>query len=231
MFLDTLSREKRFNNALHGIGVHACLPVSFGVDRSCNAQEVVAMKAAFVVFDRMTSLDFIGFYDPVTRLKSMKIMDDFEWCVCATAEHVVDDRGLRIGADVIAEPLGSYDMVFVPGGFGTRSLQQDRNFVDWLRTAATVRLKVSVCTGALLLGAAGFLRGKRATTHPSALKELEQYCREVVHERVVDEGDTITAGGVSSAIDAGLHVVERLAGPDARAQIAAQMDYPYRWSA
>ncbi len=188
------------------------------------------MKAAFVVFDRMTSLDFIGFYDPVTRMKSMKIMDDFEWRVCATAGHVVDDRGLRIEADAIAEPLDSYDMLFVPGGFGTRSLQHDGNFVDWLKTAGSARLKVSVCTGALLLGAAGFLRDKRATTHPSALKELEPYCREVVRERVVDEGDIITAGGVSSAIDAGLHVVERLAGPDARARIAAQMDYPYRWN-
>jgi len=189
------------------------------------------MKAAFVVFERMTSLDFIGFYDPVTRLKSMNIIDDFEWRICATTEHVVDDRGLRIEADAIAEPFGSYDMVFVPGGFGTRSLQRDRNFIDWLRTAGAARLKVSVCTGALLLGAAGFLRGKRATTHPSALKELEQYCQAVVHQRVVDEGDVITAGGVSSAIDVGLYLVERLAGPDARARIATQMDYPYRWNA
>jgi transcriptional regulator GlxA family with amidase domain len=188
------------------------------------------MKAAFVVFDRMTSLDFIGFYDPVTRLKSMNIIDDFEWRLCAMTEQIVDDRGLRIGADAIAEPLSSYDMLFVPGGVGTRNLQHDMNFVDWLETAGPARLKVSVCTGALLLGAAGFLRDKRATTHPSALKELEQYCREVVHERVVDEGDTITAGGVSSAIDAGLHLVQRLAGPDARIRIAAQMDYPYRWN-
>lgn len=97
-----------------------------------------------------------------------------------------------------------------------------------MKAASTARLKISVCTGALLLGAAGFLQGTRATTHPGALKELEQYCREVVQERVVDEGDTITAGGVSSAIDVGLHLVERLAGPDARVRIAAQMDYPYR---
>jgi cyclohexyl-isocyanide hydratase len=189
------------------------------------------VKAAFVVFDRLTSLDFIGFYDPVTRLKSMKILEDFEWRICATARHVVDDRGLRIEADAVAEPLGGYDLLFVPGGFGTRSLQHDATFIDWLRTAAAARLKISVCTGALLLGAAGFLRDKRATTHPSAFKELEPYCGSVVHERVVDEGDTITAGGVSSAIDAGLHLVQRLAGPDARARIAAQMDYPYRWNA
>ena len=189
------------------------------------------MKAAFIVFDRVTALDFIGFYDPVTRLKSMDILRDFEWRICATTGHVVDDRGLKMGVDAVGEPLGAYDMVFVPGGFGTRTLQHDRGFVDWLRTAGSARLKVSVCTGALLLGAAGFLREKRATTHPGVLKELEQYCPAVVRERVVDEGDTITAGGVSASLDAGLHVVQRLAGPEARARIASQMDYPYRWNA
>jgi transcriptional regulator GlxA family with amidase domain len=188
------------------------------------------MKAAFVVFDRMTALDFIGFYDPVTRLKSMKIMDDFEWRICSMTRHVVDDRGLRLEADSVAEPLGSCDMLFVPGGFGTRKLQHDPGFLDWLKTAQSAPLKVSVCTGALLLGAAGFLRGRRATTHPSAYKELEPYCGSVVQERVVDEGDILTARGVSSGLDLGLHLVQRLAGADARARIAAQMDYPYQWN-
>ena len=186
------------------------------------------MKAAFVVFDRMTSLDFIGFYDPVTRLKSMKIMDDFEWRICSMTQHVVDDRGLGLEADSVAEPLSSYDMLFVPGGLGTRNLQHDRSFLDWLTTARSTPLKVSVCTGALLLGAAGFLRGRRATTHPSAYTELEPYCGAVVHERVVDEGDIITARGVLSSIDMGLQLVQRLAGVDARARIATQMDYPYQ---
>lgn len=188
------------------------------------------MKAAFVVFDRMTSLDFIGFYDPVTRLKSMKILPDFTWRICASAPSVVDDRGLRMEADEVFPRLDSFDLLFVPGGFGTRSLQHDRRFIDWLRGAAPARLKVSVCTGALLLGAAGFLAGRRATTHPLALAELAPYCAEVVRDRVVDEGDLVTAGGVASSIDAGLHVVEKLAGADARASVAAQMDYPYRSS-
>jgi cyclohexyl-isocyanide hydratase len=188
------------------------------------------MKAAFVVFDGMTYLDFIGFYDPVTRLKSMKIMDDFEWRILAPAPRVTDDRGLKMEADATRESLASFDLLFVPGGIGTRPLQRDREFIDWLRTAAPVKLKVSVCTGALLLGAAGFLQDRRATTHPSAYQDLEPYCRTVVKERVVDEGDVITARGVSSSIDAGLHVVERLAGTQARERIAAQMDYPYRWT-
>ncbi|OGA03139.1 MAG: thiamine biosynthesis protein ThiJ [Betaproteobacteria bacterium RIFCSPLOWO2_02_64_14] len=188
------------------------------------------MKAAFIVFDRMTYLDFIGFYDPVTRLKSMKIMEDFEWRILSPTPRVVDDRGLRMEPDGLMEALGSYDMVFLPGGMGTRPLQHDQSFVDWIKTAAPVKLKVSVCTGALLLGAAGFLKGRRATTHPSAYQELEPYCATVIRERVVDEGDIITARGVSSSIDAGLHVVERLAGTEARARMATQMDYPYRWN-
>jgi cyclohexyl-isocyanide hydratase len=187
------------------------------------------MNAAFIIFDRMTSLDFIGFYDPVTRLKSMGILPDFEWRVCSNKWQVIDDRGLGIIPDSIAEALDSYDLLFVPGGFGTRALQCDNEFIDWLRSAAPVKLKISVCTGALLLGAAGFLLRKRATTHPNAFKELEPYCGAVVSERVVDEGNVITAGGVSSSIDLGLHVVQRLAGTDARLRIAKQMDYPYKW--
>ena len=119
------------------------------------------MKTAFIVFEGMTALDFVGFYDPVTRLATMKLVDDFEWRICSLRPRVSDDRGLTIEADSLAEPLDCYDLVFVPGGFGTRSLQHDRDFIAWLKTAGPAPLKVSVCTGALLLGAAGFLRGRR----------------------------------------------------------------------
>lgn len=183
-----------------------------------------------MVFDRMTMLDFIGFYDAVTRLKSMKFMDNFEWHICSMAQTVVDDRGLHIEANVVGQSLDSYDILFVPGGFGTRQLQHDPSFIRWLKTAQPVPLKVSVCTGALLLGAAGFLHGQRATTHPTAYKELEPYCGTVIEERIVDVGNIITARGVSSSIDLGLYLVEKLSGIEVRNKIAAQMDYPYRWS-
>lgn len=192
------------------------------------------MKAAFIVFDRMTYLDFIGFYDPVTRLSSMNIVQDFEWRICSNTPRVVDDRGpagLAMVPDSVMEPLDGYDLLFVPGGQGTRALQSDSEFVEWLRSASPAKLKVSVCTGALLLGAAGFLRGKRATTHPLALKELEPYCDTVMTDRIVDEGDVITGGGVASSIDLGLHVVQQLAGPEARSRVAKQMCYPYQWKA
>ena len=188
------------------------------------------MKAAFILFDRMTFLDFIGFYDAITRLKTMKIQDDFEWKTCALTQYVTDDRNLTVTVDTVGGSLAGYDLLFIPGGFGTRDLQHDKAFVEWLLTASATPLKVSVCTGALLLGAAGFLKGLRATTHPSAYKELEPYCKTVVQERVVDEGSVITGRGVSTSIDLGLHLVERLAGTEARNRVAVQMDYPYRWT-
>jgi cyclohexyl-isocyanide hydratase len=188
------------------------------------------MQTAFVVFDGLTALDFVGIFDPLSRLSSMRLMPEFQWRICALAETVSDGKGLRLVADSVGESLEAYDLVVVPGGLGTRSLQHDAAFIQWLQTAASVPLKASVCTGALLLGAAGILQGKRATTHPNAFTELGPYCAQVVDDRIVDTGDVITARGVTAGIDLGLYLVERFAGPDARAAAARQMDYPYRWS-
>ncbi len=186
------------------------------------------MKTAFILFENMTALDLIGIYDPLTRLKSMNFMADFSWKFCALHAGITDDRGLCFHPDSVGEPLDVYDLVVVPGGFGTRVLQKDGAFIQWLQTAAPVKTKASVCTGALLLGAAGFLAGRRATTHPNAYEELKPYCTQVAKQRVVDEGEVITAAGVTAAIDLGLHIVKRLAGAEAGAAVARQMDYPYR---
>ena len=185
------------------------------------------MKIAFVVFNGLTTLDFIGIYDPLTRLKTMGFLPDLEWDVCAYTDIVQDDRGLVMVPTAIQEPLQSHDVLVVPGGYGTRTLIHDKNFTEWIKSAEPCKLKISVCTGALLLGAAGFLRNKKATTHPSAFQELKPFCQRVLDHRIVDEGNIITARGVSSGIDEGLYVVERLVGAEARSKIARQMDYPY----
>lgn len=185
------------------------------------------MKAAFIIFDQMTALDFIGFYDPLTRLKSMDFMPDFTWHICSFCDDVFDPQGLRFLHDQLKQPLNDFDLLVVPGGYGSRSLQHNEEFISWLQTAESVPLKASVCSGSLLLGAAGFLHGKKATTHPKAYTELTRYCAEVVDQRIVDEGDVITARGVTASIDLGLYLVERLVGREARRGIARQMDYPY----
>jgi transcriptional regulator GlxA family with amidase domain len=186
------------------------------------------MRIAFVLFEGLTALDLVGLYDPLTRLRSMGFMPDLEWDFCARTRQVRDDRGLRLSATRVGEPLTGYDLVVVPGGFGTRPLRNDAAFLDWLRTAEEAPLKASVCTGALIYGAAGFLQGRRATTHPSAYELLRPYCAEVVRDsRVVDEGPVVTARGVTAALDLGLHLVRRLAGAEAAARMRIQMDYPY----
>lgn len=183
------------------------------------------MRIAFIIYDGMTSLDFIGVYDPVTRLRTMDLLPDLEWEICALSKEVSDSTGLRFTPTKIGEPLREYDMVIVPGGFGSRKLVDDEKFIAWLKGAMSCRFKVSVCTGSLLLGAAGFLRGKKATTHRSAFGELQRFCDKVVDERIVDEGDVITARGVTSSVDLGLYLCEKFGGVEARERIRQQMDY------
>ena len=187
------------------------------------------MRAAFIIFERMTALDLVGIYDPLTRLKSMDVMPNFVFDLCSLTRTVTDDRGMRFSPDRIGESLADYDLLVVPGGFGTRPLESDEAFLDWLRSGAPVPLKASVCTGSVLLGAAGFLAGRRATTHPGHVDELAPYCAGVSAQRIIDEGDIVTSGGVSAGIDLGLYLVERLTGTASRERIAKQMDYPYRW--
>lgn len=176
----------------------------------------------------MTTLDFIGVYDPVTRLKSMGFINNLEWDICAYTETVADDKGLKILPTKLKEPLDNYDIVIIPGGFGTRELQYDKEFIDWIKTSEKVGLKASVCTGSIIFGAAGFLLEKRATTHPISFDELKPYCLKIENLRIIDEGNIITARGVTSAIDLGLYLVEKLAGTEVKEKIAKQMDYPYK---
>jgi transcriptional regulator GlxA family with amidase domain len=185
------------------------------------------LHIGFVIYDGMTALDFIGAYDPLTRLHTMRLLPGVEWNVCATTDTVRDGAGLRFVPDTVGQPLTGYDLVYVPGGFSTRDLVSDAAFVEWIKTAAETPLLISVCTGSLLLGAAGLLKDVRATTHPTAYEDLRPFCREVMNERIVDEGRVITGRGVTSAIDLGLYLVEKLAGRQIRQRIQVQMDYPY----
>lgn len=182
------------------------------------------MRIAFCVYDGMTMLDFVGAYDPLTRIDRMGFRD-IEWDVCAKTDSVLANR-LELGVDQVEPDLGGYDLVFIPGGVPARELRNDESFISWLRTADADDYITSVCTGSLLLGEAGFLEGKRATTHPTAYDVLETYAT-VVDDRVVHDGNVITGRGVSSSLDLGLYLVSELTDEQTRAAIAEQMDYPY----
>lgn len=185
------------------------------------------MKIAFVLFDGLTFLDFAGFYDVINRLNFFEQTKGTTWETCAMTDQVTDESGLTLKVDRVKPNLAEYDLVFVPGGMGTRKLRFDEAFVGWLRQAENVPLKVSVCTGSLLMGAAGFLTSKKATTHPNVYELLEPYVAEVIQTRIVKDGNVITAGGVATSIDLGVYVVGLLAGQEAAEHVKLQIDYPY----
>lgn len=186
------------------------------------------MKIAFVLFNGITFLDFIGFYDVIYRLNMFEETKGTTWDICGLSEEITDELGLVIKVNKIKPDLSQYDLLFVPGGMGTRQLRFDEEFVAWLQQAINVKHIVSVCTGALLLGAAGFLKNKKATTNPSAYELLEPYCNEVIKSRIVKDGNVITAGGVSTSIDLALYIVELFVNKDAVDMIKKQIDYPYK---
>ncbi len=184
-------------------------------------------RMAFVAFEGMTLLDLVGVYDPLSRLASMGF-DKAATCeiVCAHGSSAWAHSGAEIVTERVRPPLAEFDLVIVPGGLGTRVLEHDPSLLAWLGSYPTNRLIASVCTGALLLGAAGRLRGKRATTHHGSHHRLADYGATLVVQRVVDEGQLVTAAGVTSAIDLGLHLARRLEGEAAASAIAAQMEWP-----
>jgi cyclohexyl-isocyanide hydratase len=183
------------------------------------------MKIAYIIFDGITWLDLIGFYDPVSRLKSMGYIKDLEWEFCAKTKIASDYFGLSMVATNISESLEEFDILVIPGGHGTRHLAQDQEFLGWIRTASSTKYKISICTGSLILGAAGFLKGRKATTHFAEYETLKQFCGQVMEERIVEDNDIITAGAVTSGIDLGLYLCEKWSGPEAATIIRNRMDY------
>lgn len=183
------------------------------------------MKIAFILYNGVTLLDFAGAYDPLTRLKTMGFMPDMEYQVCARTERIRSSEGMELVADTVSPDLSTYDYVVIPGGNGVMDLLRDKTFLSWLAVPPEKTVIAAVCGGALLIGAAGLLRTRRATTHPALLKVLKRFAREVSGERIIEDNNIITAGGVTAAIDMGLYLCEKIAGRDVREKIQTQMDY------
>ncbi|MFE1382176.1 DJ-1/PfpI family protein [Streptomyces sp. NPDC058740] len=172
------------------------------------------MQIAVVLYDRFTSLDAVGPYELLARLPGAETV-----FVAKEAGPVRNDQdSLALVADRTLAEVPRPDIVLVPGGPGSQAAMEDPELLAWLRTAdATSTWTTSVCTGSLVLAAAGLLEGRRATSHWLALEELRPFGAEPTGERVVFDGKYVTAAGVSSGIDMALHLLGRIAG-DAAAQ-------------
>ncbi|GGU15608.1 DJ-1/PfpI family protein [Streptomyces lateritius] len=172
------------------------------------------MQIAVLLYDRLTALDAVGPYEMLARLPGAETV-----FVSRETGPVRNDQGnLALVADRTLADVPHPGIVLVPGGPGSREAMHDPEILAWLRTAdATSTWTTSVCTGSLMLAAAGLLAGRRATSHWLALDELTPFGVEPTGERVVFDGKYVTAAGVSSGIDMALHLIGRISG-DATAQ-------------
>ncbi|MFF7604080.1 DJ-1/PfpI family protein [Streptomyces parvulus] len=169
------------------------------------------MQIAIVLFDRFTALDAVGPYETLGRLPDAETVFVAE----RTGPVRTDTGNLALTADRTLADVPAPDIVVVPGGPGQTPQMENEPLLDWLRTADTTSTwTTSVCTGSLLLAAAGLLRGRRATSHWLALEHLRRFGAEPTGERVVTDGKYVTAAGVSSGIDMGLTLLGRIAGDD-----------------
>jgi len=180
---------------------------------------------AILLFDEVEVLDFAGPFEVFAVAKAgLRVV------TVGTKAEIRARNGLVVRPTLtLADPIEPRVLV-IPGGYGTRPLMRDDAVLSWVRTnAAKAEIVFSVCTGALVLAAAGMLRDLPATTHHLATDELRQAeprCQ-VVDRRIVDNGSIVTAAGVASGIDGAFHVLSRLAGMDVAIETARYIEYPF----
>ncbi len=194
-------------------------------------------RVGILVFPDVEVLDFCGPFEvfSVTRLDETRRREDpspFEVkLVAASRAPVVATGGLRVLADYTLDECPRLDVLVVPGGWGTRRGIEDPRLLAWIaERGGQVPLLTSVCTGAMLLGHAGLLAGRRATTHWRSLDWMRESFPDVTVEydlHVVEDGNVLTSAGISAGIDMALRVVARIHGEAIARATARQMEYPY----
>ena len=189
-------------------------------------------RVAILLFDDVEVLDFAGPFEvfSVARLATGHAAFDVVTVALRSGE-VAARNNLRIVPGFTAECLGDADILIVPGGYGTRREMKSAAMLDFLRGASdSAELTLSVCTGALMLGAAGLLEGRAATTHWAAMDELralDSGAEIFPKSRIVDNGSLVVCAGVSAGIDGALYVVERLLGRTLAEATARAMEYDW----
>jgi putative intracellular protease/amidase len=170
------------------------------------------MRIVIPIFAGITALDAVGPYEVLRMLPESEVV----FAAAAPGPYADGDGhgALSLVATAALQDVTRADVLLVPGGLGTRRLVTDEPLLEWIRRIhATTQWTTSVCTGSLLLGAAGLLDGLEATTHWSAVDDLESYGATYTARRVVEQpGGIITAAGVSSGIDMALRLAELIAG-------------------
>lgn len=179
------------------------------------------MQITIPIYEGLAALDAVGPYEVLRNVPGWTV-----GFVGPERGEVRAEGGLGLTADRALEEIEATDVVLVPGGFGCRALMEDEAFLDWLRAIdATTQWTSSVCTGSLLLGAAGLLKGRRATTNWLELETLRGQGAEPVEGRFVEDGKLLTAAGVTAGIDMAIHLVAKETGPEVAQAIQLGIEY------
>lgn len=180
------------------------------------------MEISILVFDGLTALDAIGPYEVLRSVPGWNV----SFVGKSPGEIRTDSGSLGLIADHGIAEHRTADVLLVPGGEGNRPLLADAEVLDWVREVDRgTKWTTSVCTGSLLLGAAGLLEGRRATGHWLHLEPLRAYGAEPEVGRWIEDGKIITAAGVSAGIDMALHLVDRELGPEVAQAIQLGIEY------
>lgn len=180
------------------------------------------MDIAIYLFDGITALDAVGPYEVLARLPDARVRFVGE----SVGPARTDNGALALMCDVARDEVDRADILLVPGGFGTRPLESDRGVLDWIRAIdETTTTTMSVCTGAMLLAAAGLLEGREATTHWASLERLAEYGAVPTSRRVVTTGKYVTAAGVSSGIDMALRYAADMHGDELAMTLQLGIEY------
>jgi putative intracellular protease/amidase len=175
-----------------------------------------------LIFDGITALDIVGPYEILQRLPEA----DVKFVAKRKGDIRTDNKFLALVADYSLDEITSADVLVVPGGFATRALETDEDLLEWIRAIdATTTWTTSVCTGSMLLAAAGLLEGKAATSHWASLERLREYGATPTGKRVVEQGKIVTAAGVSSGIDMALTLTARIAGDEYAQAVQLGIEY------
>ena len=179
-----------------------------------------------LIFPQVEELDFVGPFEVLSYINKVRPGSTKVLLVAETPETVSAFNGLRVIPDTTLEDCPPLDIVLAPGGKGRMAAMKNQAILAFIRRQRqSARLVASVCTGAFLLAAAGLLDGKKATTYHTAFAELEGYGVQVVAQKVVRDGDLVTAGGVSSGLELGFYLLRELFGADLSQEVANKIEY------
>jgi len=181
-----------------------------------------AMDIALLLYDDMAPLDAVGPYEVLRNVPGWEVRT-----VAPRKGEVRSENGsLGLVADHALADVTDPDIVLLPGGWGSRALMKDEEMLDWVRLVdRSTRWTTSVCTGSLILGGAGLLQGKKATSNWLVLDTLAELGADPVGGRFVEDGKIVTAAGVTAGIDMALHLVAREAGPEVAQAIQLGIEY------